>query len=208
MGIDVVVCSFEYLERNFKTVDDFQTKMKQYQKDMDDGSYGLKQNKKGTEPPKRSAVTLASELFDQDSTRFGLMVIDEVQKINKTDGIRHRAAKRINAHARACLSGTLAHNRWFDIGGAVDFIKGQPFRTTADFKRVGKRSQQAELERSNDELQRQVVELTRALAARDQNGAPVFDTHLQRQLNDPSILNFAPSPPGVDDGSHDVEVVS
>ena len=71
---------------------------------------------------------------------------------------------------------------------------------------MGKRSQQAELERSNDELQRQVVELTRALAARDQNGGAVFDTNMQRQLNDTSMVNFAASPPA-DDGSHDAALL-
>jgi hypothetical protein len=79
---------------------------------------------------------------------------------------------------------------------------------TADFKRVGKRSQQAELERSNEELQRQVVELTQALAARDQNGgSSIYDQHLRRQLDDSSIPNFAATPPAADDGSHDAALL-
>ncbi|KIW00703.1 uncharacterized protein PV09_07689 [Verruconis gallopava] len=77
---------------------------------------------------------------------------------------------------------------------------------TADFKRVGKRSQQAELERSNDELQRQVVELTRALAARDQNGG-LYEQHLRRQLEEANMANFTATPPTADDGSHDAALL-
>lgn len=49
-------------------------------------------------------------------------------------------------------------------------------------------------------------QLTRALAARDQNGSSVFDGQLQRQMNENSLVNFNPSPQP-DDGSHDAALL-
>lgn len=81
---------------------------------------------------------------------------------------------------------------------------------TADFKRVGKRSQQAELERNNHLLAQQVEELTRALAiARD--GAAELDLYnnLNRHAIDRDLLG--PSrPPSIlpeGDDSHDAALL-
>lgn len=33
------------------------------------------------------------------------------------------------------MSGTLPHNKWYDVSGYLDFIKGHPYTTKRDFSR-------------------------------------------------------------------------
>jgi hypothetical protein len=81
---------------------------------------------------------------------------------------------------------------------------------TADFKRVGKRSQQAELERNNELLSQQVEELSKALAQSQQREAELrMDQHrLVRQIDERNqMAEFTSTPPQHDDGSHDAALL-
>jgi hypothetical protein len=81
---------------------------------------------------------------------------------------------------------------------------------TADFKRVGKRSQQAELERNNEILAQQVDELSKALAASQEREAEMkrHEYHLRRQLDERNqMAEFTNTPPQHDSGSHDAELL-
>jgi hypothetical protein len=81
---------------------------------------------------------------------------------------------------------------------------------TADFKRVGKRSQQAELERNNEILSQQVDELSKALAAAQEREAEMkmAEYHLRRQLDERNqMAEFTSTPPQHDDGSHDAQLL-
>lgn len=51
------------------------------------------------------------------------LIIDEAQNVNKRDGVRHRAIKALYAHSIVLPSGTLAHNKWYNLPGVVDFLK-------------------------------------------------------------------------------------
>jgi Fungal specific transcription factor domain len=81
---------------------------------------------------------------------------------------------------------------------------------TADFKRVGKRSQQAELEKNNIYLSQKVDELTRALATiRDQGSELDLYNNLGRHVIDRELLG-TPRPLSVmpeGDDSHDAHLL-
>ncbi|KAF2418010.1 hypothetical protein EJ08DRAFT_599795 [Tothia fuscella] len=81
---------------------------------------------------------------------------------------------------------------------------------TADFKRVGKRSQQAELERSNELLQQKNDGLELELARTQQQLADLRQDqhHLRRQLTEQNqMAEFTSTPPQHDDGSHDAALL-
>jgi hypothetical protein len=82
---------------------------------------------------------------------------------------------------------------------------------TADFKRVGKRSQQAELERSNEELARQVEEMShevRRLQDREVQYR-AFELRMLGQLEERNQMGefTTDTPPRHDDGSHDAALL-
>ncbi|QDS69990.1 hypothetical protein FKW77_003244 [Venturia effusa] len=79
---------------------------------------------------------------------------------------------------------------------------------TADFKRVGKRSQQAELERSNEELSRQVEDLSNELR-RLQQREEQWRQFEMRVLHPGNQMGeyTTDTPPRHDDGSHDAALL-
>jgi hypothetical protein len=75
---------------------------------------------------------------------------------------------------------------------------------TADFKRVGKRLQQAELERNNEMLLQQVDELSKVLAAAQEREVEqkAFENHLSRQLDERNqMAGFTSTPHSAQKGS-------
>jgi SNF2 family DNA or RNA helicase len=61
-------------------------------------------------------------------------VLDEGQIVNKREKIRHVAIKEgIPAKAYIIMSGTLAHNKWHNMSGYIDFLQGHPFTTHSKF---------------------------------------------------------------------------
>jgi hypothetical protein len=78
---------------------------------------------------------------------------------------------------------------------------------TADFKRVGKRSQQAELEKNNDQLLQQVEDLSRALAQfrEQETELETYKNYLRRHFaeREPPLAAGLPSMISQDDDSHD-----
>jgi hypothetical protein len=82
---------------------------------------------------------------------------------------------------------------------------------TADFKRVGKRSQQAELERNNEILSQQVEELSKQLAAARERETELrmYEMQLRRQIDERNqMAEFTSTPPQHhDDGSNDAALL-
>ncbi len=64
------------------------------------------------------------------------LVLDEAQLVNKRDGERHKAVKRLFCSAILMLSGTFAHNVWHNMSGAVDFLQSHPFTSHKKFLRT------------------------------------------------------------------------
>lgn len=83
--------------------------------------------------PKRPISALHSTFWKLLDMPIKRLVLDEAQTINKRNGVLHKALQALFYKAAIILSGTLAHSAWFDIGGYVDFIRGHPLTTDAEF---------------------------------------------------------------------------
>jgi hypothetical protein len=82
---------------------------------------------------------------------------------------------------------------------------------TADFKRVGKRSQQAELERNNEELARRVEEMSHEVRRLQEREAQyrAFELRVLGQVDERNQMGefTTDTPPRLDDGSHDAALL-
>lgn len=115
---DVLVCSYEFVETS----------------DRDLLKFGLQDGPRDT-LPSRPGTVLFSTLWNELSIPFKRMILDEAQIVKKRSGIRHKTLLGIPAKAVIMLSGTFAHNKWHDISGYLDFIKGHPFDSHSKFIR-------------------------------------------------------------------------
>lgn len=72
-------------------------------------------------------------------------MLDEAQKVNKREKQCHNSIKGLFAESFLMMSGTLPHNRWHDISGYIDFLKGHPFDTHKKFIRTFGESQRPDI---------------------------------------------------------------
>ncbi|KAH8804681.1 hypothetical protein F5884DRAFT_796867 [Xylogone sp. PMI_703] len=54
---------------------------------------------------------------------YQVVVLDEAQCVNKRKLVRHKVIKNLSANTFLIVSGTLAHNKWFDFSGYLDFLQ-------------------------------------------------------------------------------------
>lgn len=117
-GVDVVVASYEAYEHNQRAKQKTYEKVKDMKaRSQDDASIIAK----------RPTCGLASDMRYYMWRPWKRVVLDEIQCLKSWDSIRHKAVMQISTEAIIGLSGTLPHNRWTDIGGYLDFIKGHPY---------------------------------------------------------------------------------
>jgi len=105
-------------------------------------------------PPNRPTSALHSEFWKYTNLPWKRVVLDEVQKVNKHESVRHQAIKSLHARAFVGLSGTLPHNKWHNIDGYLDFLRNHPWDTHQDFMHM--MAEPGEGEPSHDLLQRPV----------------------------------------------------
>jgi SNF2 family DNA or RNA helicase len=123
-GVDVIVCSYQFAESNGRELSALQAKVEEYCNDP---------NGK-TPQPSRPTSALHSPFWETTEHMWKLVVLDEAQLVNKREKIRHKAIKKgIPAKAYIIMSGTLAHNKWHNMSGYVDFLQGHPFTTHTKF---------------------------------------------------------------------------
>lgn len=123
-GVDIIVCSYQFAESNGRELSALQAKVEEYCN-----------NPSGKTPqPLRPTSALHSPIWESIDHKWKLVVLDEAHLVNKREKIRHVAIKKgIPAKAYVMMSGTLAHNKWHNMSGYVDFLQGHPFTTHAKF---------------------------------------------------------------------------
>lgn len=123
-GYDVIVTSYEFVEKSGRKKLDFPDDVEAYANDQ----HGR------IEKPKRPTAALHSDLWLKLGLRWKRVILDKGQRANKRGKKRHDAIKYgISGKAYIILSGTLAHNKWHDFSGYVDFLQGHPFDTHEKF---------------------------------------------------------------------------
>lgn len=125
LGYDVVVSSFEFVEANYS----------KRQRFMDDIARWRAAGNPATPVPIRPTVALATEFWEMGGIPIKRCYVDEAQMVNKRAGKRHIALKSLPVVAWVLMSGTLAHNRWHDISGYIDFLRGHVYKTEDAFNR-------------------------------------------------------------------------
>jgi hypothetical protein len=83
--------------------------------------------------PKKPTAALATGLWTLTGLHIKRGYIDEAQMINKRDGKRQLALMQLQVSSWCLMSGTLAHNRWHDLGGYLDFARAYPYTTDESF---------------------------------------------------------------------------
>ncbi|KAF8854060.1 P-loop containing nucleoside triphosphate hydrolase protein [Acephala macrosclerotiorum] len=126
LGVDVIVCSYDQVEASERA-----------QRNLIDGIDAYNNDQTGsTLKPKRPIAALHSSFWLELKLPIKRLILDEAQVVNKRNGVRHKAVKRLNAKAVVVLSGTLAHNKWHNFSGLIDFLAGHPFTTHKLFMRA------------------------------------------------------------------------
>lgn len=118
---DAVVCSFEFADANMSKKTKFENKIEVAAK-----------NPKGT-LLNRPTVAIATGMWALLGLPIKRGYIDEAQMVNKRTGKRHQSLMKLPVSSWCIMSGTLAHNKWYDISGYLDFIKGHPYTTDREF---------------------------------------------------------------------------
>lgn len=123
-GYDIAVCSYEFYERNGSAMDSYYDRIEEKNNDQES-----KQPQ-----PKRPTSCLSSLMWKTLDMPWKICVLDEAQKVNKRDGIRHQAIRnRLHVQAYVILSGTLPHNKWHDFSGYIAFCQQNPWSTHNKF---------------------------------------------------------------------------
>lgn len=118
LGCDVLVCSYEYFAYNGRNLRRAEAQMVRKHTDTT-GTVRV---------PQRPTSILQSRVWEDSDNLFKVTVIDEAQKVNKRGGVRHEAIRQhCPTKSFFLMSGTLAHNKWMDVGGYPAFLKGHPF---------------------------------------------------------------------------------
>lgn len=81
---------------------------------------------------KRTAA-LHSGIYAHNELPIKRVIVDEGQRINKFESKRRAAVKALFCRAYIVLSGTLAHNKWHDIGALAALLEGHPFQDERSF---------------------------------------------------------------------------
>lgn len=121
---DVIVCSYQFADANVQAMEKYEIKLASYEES--DNKLLLKPRK-----PTCGVASSAHALWGKFTVGF----MDEAQNINKRSGRRHKSALKLPVKAWIMMSGSLAHNKWFDLSGYFDFIKGHPYTTHEEFLR-------------------------------------------------------------------------
>lgn len=117
-----MVCSYEFVEAS--------SKKKRYEDAIELWS---KVEDRDAPKPKQPTTALASGLWALTGLYIKRGYMDEVQVVNKRDGERHKALKQLPVLSWCMMSGTLAHNRWHDLSGYMDYLKGHVYTTDEKF---------------------------------------------------------------------------
>lgn len=123
-GVDVVIASYEAYERNCTS---------KYMTGEEVGQIAAHIHDGDVITAKRPTCGLASDLGYFTYMPWKRVIIDEIQNLKNWDASRHTAIASISTRAFIGLSGTLPHNRWTDVGGYLDFIKGHPYTNQNKF---------------------------------------------------------------------------
>lgn len=91
---------------------------------------------KNNRTPRRPQLSLFSSLYRELERPINHLILDEAQLVKRPDGMTHLAIKELYYRKAILLSGTFLANRWSDVYGLVDYLKGHPFESFADFMSV------------------------------------------------------------------------
>ena len=123
-GYDIVVCSYGFFEANGRDMHRYASNILAK---VNDQTHSVPQ-------PSRPTSALHSDLLEILNIPFKIAVLDEAQRVNKRGKLRHDALKNhLRAASFLIMSGTLAHNRWHDLSGYLDFGRNHPFMTHNKF---------------------------------------------------------------------------
>ena len=122
-GYDVVVTSYEFVEANASKKTTYEDKIEAYSKAGDHDAA----------KPKKPTTALATGLWALTGLIIKRGYMDEAHVVNKRDGKRHLALVQLPVSSWCLMSGTLPHNRWHDISGYLDFVKGHPYTSHEKF---------------------------------------------------------------------------
>jgi SNF2 family DNA or RNA helicase len=122
-GYDVAVTSYEFVEQSGRQKLAFPEAINAFSNDQE-----------GRIPkPSRPTTALHSEVWEIVDIPFKRVILDEAHRVNKRNKVRHEAIKRLPARAFVMLSGTLPHNKWHNMSGYLDYLKGHAFDTHEKF---------------------------------------------------------------------------
>ena len=116
-GHDVIVVSYEFLLKNWEKRCNFETQMTEFRKTS------MPMEK----APKRPTAALFTDFWSMINRPWTRVFLDEVHKVKNHKSKQHEAVLKIPAYAKVCMSGTLAHNKWYDLGAYLRFLNGHPF---------------------------------------------------------------------------------
>lgn len=112
-GYDVFVCSYEFVETSGRDMPHLPNSLDHY---VNSASSTLRVSTRPTS-------ALHSVFWRHLNLPSKRLVLDECQVVNKRDGARHQALKKLFVKGTILLSGILTHNKWHDLSGLVDFLK-------------------------------------------------------------------------------------
>lgn len=121
----MIVCSYEFVEANVSKKHRF----------VEDIARWREAGNRNAPKPKRPTCALATQLWSDVGLPFKRGYMDEAHVVNKREGKRHQALQQLHVASWCVMSGTLAHNRWHDLSGYLDFVKGHPYDTHAKFNK-------------------------------------------------------------------------
>jgi SNF2 family DNA or RNA helicase len=123
MGVDVVICSYEYLETHYRAFEELVENI---------GKYSSGQHRKH---PERYTSAIYSWLFQNANLPIKRLILDEAHRTKNIRGKRFQAVKALYYHSIIMLTGTMFDNKWSDIRALLFLLKGHAFPDAKAFRR-------------------------------------------------------------------------
>jgi SNF2 family DNA or RNA helicase len=131
---DFVICSYHFVLAQYRRLKQFNMFVEAVEMNGKDAA--KKQAKLNRWPTERPTLSLFSDLYTLLNRPIRHLILDEVQVVKNIRGKLHEAVKQLPYASIIMLSGTIFHNRWQDIFGALDLLKKEPFDGIDDLERV------------------------------------------------------------------------
>jgi hypothetical protein len=131
---DFVICSSHFVLAQYKKLQKFDKFVEAVATTGKEAARKLAKTRRWPDDP--PTLSLFSGLYTLLNTPIRHVILDEAQMVKNVRGKLHEAVKELPHACIIMLSGTIFHNRWRDIFGALDLLKREPFADIADLERV------------------------------------------------------------------------